>query len=290
MLLCKVQSYTSSTSRARSGLFWISFVLLFRQYSVQHKQFASNRVINIWTPIWSASMLILTSTFAGCIYSLLAVPDPTDTIDTIGDLYISSLKGKVIINAIRENYYTHSLQNSPTKLFKKISEKLNLVDNEGEGYKRILEASFDNEKNGEKPLEAFIKLRSTLFYWCLRYGSNHVYLPKHTIHSTFFIDPISIPTKVNFLFAFFIRIKKIIDSGIILFWRKKEYVRISWNSYFSLKNQNLQLDEDDENIVFTLMHFSSFFIMFITSISISFLVLIIEILCQLYFKNSKLCY
>jgi hypothetical protein len=72
--------------------------------------------LRIMLCFWLLSCLVLTSSYSGCLHSLMAFPSKMKTIDTITDLAIAQTNGEIQVTVIKSSSYLQSLK--VWKLFK----------------------------------------------------------------------------------------------------------------------------------------------------------------------------
>ena len=65
--------------------------------------------MNIWMLFWSIGTFVLTTGYAGCLCSLITIPNQMKTIDTVVELVDATKSGKVILTGIANSAYTDAL-------------------------------------------------------------------------------------------------------------------------------------------------------------------------------------
>lgn len=99
----------------RSGsyvkVFWLSMYSMFRQQCSSTGQETTS--MNIWMFFWSVTAFVLTTAYAGCLCSLITVPQKMKTIDTVLELAEAVKKGKVILTGLSNSAYSDALIVSP---------------------------------------------------------------------------------------------------------------------------------------------------------------------------------
>lgn len=91
-------------------IFWISILVLFRQPC--HKWTYKQRInsVNIMLLFWNVSMFILTTTYASCLYSIIAIPPDPGTIDTVDQLFEEIIHGRIVVNSVKNSFYTDTFR------------------------------------------------------------------------------------------------------------------------------------------------------------------------------------
>jgi len=89
-------------------LSWAIISALFRQQT--SCRLPSVGPLRIMLCCWLLACLVLTSSYGGCLYSLMAVPSHVKTIDTINELAIAQRAGKIQVTATASSSYYHSLK------------------------------------------------------------------------------------------------------------------------------------------------------------------------------------
>ena len=87
------------------NLFWISLVQLFHQDSFHRLNVP--RHLSIYIILWNFGSFILTIAYAGCLYSMIAVPSYSKTIDTANQLYTEIKSGRIIITSFNSSQYVN---------------------------------------------------------------------------------------------------------------------------------------------------------------------------------------
>jgi len=59
---------------------------------------------------WLLACVVLTTSYGGCLYSLMAIPSKAKTIDTVMELAIAQTNGKIQVTAVGKGAYYNSLK------------------------------------------------------------------------------------------------------------------------------------------------------------------------------------
>lgn len=90
-------------NRTESNLFWICFVQLCRQNYLQKS--INHFHQSLWIIFWTFGMFIFTTGYASCLYSLIAIPSYSQTINTIEELFSAVRSGQIIASSRNSSVY-----------------------------------------------------------------------------------------------------------------------------------------------------------------------------------------
>lgn len=74
------------------------------------RKFPSLTSIRLIYLFWSFACLVIGTSYAGCLYSLMTIPSRNPTIDTIEDLAKTQSKGKIQVVGIAGSSYSQALK------------------------------------------------------------------------------------------------------------------------------------------------------------------------------------
>ncbi|XP_075589664.1 uncharacterized protein LOC124495716 isoform X2 [Dermatophagoides farinae] len=170
------------------NIFWISLVQLFHQDSFRRMTFP--RHISIYIILWNFASFILTIAYAGCLYSMIAAPSYSKTIDTVNQLYTEIKSGHIIITSFNSsqyaNFYKDWLGDVSIDYWKPIHFTF-------DGFQMV-----NNSAHTGLP-HVHIGLRETLQFGVADFGEKFLYLPQQP-ESSLFTEIISIPVRPGFLY------------------------------------------------------------------------------------------
>lgn len=101
LLLCVVLDelyrYFDTWER-KVNIFWISIYTLFRQevHSFEHLTTS----INSWFIFWTLGTFILTTVYAGCLYSIATIAKKAKTIDTVEELALAASRNEIVAGVV----------------------------------------------------------------------------------------------------------------------------------------------------------------------------------------------
>ncbi|KAH9394614.1 hypothetical protein TYRP_004669 [Tyrophagus putrescentiae] len=130
-------------------IFWLSMYSMFRQQCSSSGRETSS--MNTWMFFWSTAAFVLTTGYAGCLCSLITIPQKMKTLDTVLELADAVKAGK----------------NSQLTLYRELGKVLTPVKSKTEGFEMVI-------KN-KKP-HAFVSMRESLRYGQLSYGEDQIYI------------------------------------------------------------------------------------------------------------------
>ncbi|OTF72641.1 hypothetical protein BLA29_000855 [Euroglyphus maynei] len=253
----------------KTDLLWASLVLLLRQPR-NIRTNVSNRAFLVWIICWNIGMFILTTAYAGCFYSLIAVPEIPHEIDSVLELYHEVQSNEMIVTTVANSLYSDIVKNFPLDIGKNSREVIDAKD----GFRSIL-------KNKQTPHFAFIAERKKLLYHRLISGEKFFYIPPEGFDSSLFLDILSVPVKPNFPYIkeFDSTTKRLTTIGLFDYWNDREYQM--------LKKSNVEIIVVDkfsrQTIAFELIHLKSLYIVYIIGLSAATSALLFEIVWKLIF-------
>ena len=65
--------------------------------------------MNTWMFFWSTAAFVLTTGYAGCLCSLITIPQKMKTLDTVLELADAVKSGKVILTGLSNSAYSDAL-------------------------------------------------------------------------------------------------------------------------------------------------------------------------------------
>lgn len=103
-------------------IFWLSMYSMFRQQCSSSGRETSS--MNTWMFFWSTAAFVLTTGYAGCLCSLITIPQKMKTLDTVLELADAVKAGKVILTGLSNSAYSDALIVSGFHFFRQLFLKV----------------------------------------------------------------------------------------------------------------------------------------------------------------------
>lgn len=203
--LCK---HYSKSGHYRNVL-WVSMYSMFRQQIYRFSTLTASH--QVWNLFWTIGVFILTTAYAGCLYSLLSIPIKIKTIDTVNELIEAAERNEIAISGLNRSSFIKELQVSKrirqivALILAKISFQVSKISNHVK-LARVFRSCFTKKqcikellKSNEKLV--FISKRNSLRYYQLVYGEEYLYLSPDNHESSIFYDISIIPCSPSFPYA-----------------------------------------------------------------------------------------
>ncbi|UXI15299.1 Pantetheinase [Sarcoptes scabiei] len=277
LMVCFLFNLIWNRFHQHSNLFWLSVVMLFRQHwNKTSRQQSSSRSFNVWIAFWNFGMFILTTAYAGRLYSLLTVPHSLPTIDTVSELFeaVQSRKFKVVL--IHNTFHTETIKNYDVPLFAEFRKSMVNVDNELEAFNLVKNSSPDRSY-------VFMTLRDTLRYGRLIFGEQYLYLPTENMDSSMFSNFIAIAVRPEFPYykQFDNAAQWLTKYGLVDHWKEEQYRRLTKSKFVATKTNELIT-------AFDLKHLKSFLVIYLNCILFSTIVFTFETIWKYFDGNCRL--
>ncbi|CAG2110819.1 unnamed protein product, partial [Medioppia subpectinata] len=243
------------------------FAIIISIYLIQHVRYDGCKISIKWTVVeivlrqnsslplipgslrpvftgWLWACLVLTSSYSGCLYSLMSFPTRVKTINTVEELAEAQREHRVRVIATTSDAYYDMIRNSKTGLGQYLAS--DLIGSETDGK------AVDAVKTSDKEL-AFITFREALQYEMLKSGADSFYIPPESEDSVLFRDILAVPMRKDFehkiaVNRFIASVKK---SGFIDYWRAVEMRQISidFNAIHTYIDMNSNVNQDNHNFI-----------------------------------------
>ncbi|CAG2102902.1 unnamed protein product, partial [Medioppia subpectinata] len=161
---------------------------------------------------WLLATLVLTSSYSGCLYSLMAFPTRTKTINTVEELATAQSQHTIQVMATKNGAYYNMIMKSNTGVGMELKKGLKGVSNTIAGINMI--------SKSDKQL-AIISFREALIYNMYKSCATRLHIPPDTDESTLFMDLLTVGLRKDFPYKneinkFISGVKK---SGLMDFWK-----------------------------------------------------------------------
>ncbi|XP_027198796.2 glutamate receptor-like [Dermatophagoides pteronyssinus] len=249
-------------------LFWINFAQLFHQNSYQKLSFPS--FISIWMISWNLGMFILSISYASCLYSLIAAPSFSATIDNIEQLFTAIQSGQIIATSLDNPRYIKYFEDWVGNTTFEIDNIWITVPYTTKAMDMIRDSYIDKSETKY----AYIDLRETLQFAQADFDEKYIYLPSENFFSSMYTEILAIPVRKDFpYYNEFNRIQKLLfSSGSLNHWQQECY-----NQLRSKRKSHMTTLATKTN-AFTLKQLNNFFMIYLQSILCSMIVFVIEFL------------
>lgn len=105
ILICIIFDRIIKNCDRKTDLLWASLVLLLRQ-PLNIRTNVTSQAFLIWIMCWNFGMFILSTAYAGCFYSMIAVPEIPHEINSVLELYHEVQSDQMIITTEANSLYS----------------------------------------------------------------------------------------------------------------------------------------------------------------------------------------
>ncbi|CAG2114560.1 unnamed protein product [Medioppia subpectinata] len=225
--------------------------------------------LRIMICFWLLACLVLTASYSGCLYSLMAIPSRAKPINTINELADAQRRGEIQVTAIGGSSYFDSLKNAKFGVYKEIGELIKPVADKEKGL--------DIVRIATKP-HAYVSTRDHLYYGLLKFGPKVFHLPPPTQESTVFLDVMAIAMQCEFPHKqiFNKLISDLKKGGFLDYWRLTENRKLAVNGDQKVND----IDDKREHEILVVDQLQSAFYLMAMSYCLAFIGLLVEIIFQ----------
>ncbi|OTF83342.1 hypothetical protein BLA29_000142 [Euroglyphus maynei] len=203
------------------NLFWISVVQLFHQDSYRKRIVPRN--LSCYLIFWNFGSYILTIIYAGCLYSLIAAPSYSRTIDTVFELFSEIKSGHIILTSFNNPKYLNNFKDLYGDVSVDIDRYWKSVPTTFDGFDLV------NDSANTELRYVYIGQRETLLFGQAEFGEKYLFLPEE-VESSLFKEIIAIPLRSDFPYydEFNKAQHRLYANGLMHHWTEKCYDKFKY--------------------------------------------------------------